>query len=54
MEFGAAVAEALLPSAKGTEVLSGLGRNIIVEIEVDTAGLVCSEVSHGCDGARPA
>lgn len=46
MELGATVAEALLTGAQGTEVLSGLGSNIIVKIEVDTAGLVYIEVSH--------
>lgn len=40
MELGAAVAKAFLASAKGTEVLSGLRRDIVVEIEVDAAGLV--------------
>ena len=41
MELGAAVAKALLASAKGTEVFGRLGRDIVVEIEVDAAGLVC-------------
>ena len=41
MEFGTAVAKALLASAKGTEVFSGLGGDIVVEVEVDPAGLVC-------------
>lgn len=40
MELGSAVAKALLTSAKGTEILSGLGNDVIVEGEVDTAGLV--------------
>ena len=44
MELGAAVAKALLASAKGTEVLSGLGRDIVIKVEVDTAGLVCDEI----------
>lgn len=52
MEFGAAVAKALLASAKGTEVLSGLGRDIVVQIEVDTTGLVCDEVSQDSEAVR--
>lgn len=40
MELGSGVAKALLPSAKGTEVLSGLGSDFVVEVEVDAAGLV--------------
>ena len=41
MELGASVTKPLLASAKGAEVLSGLGGSIVVEIEVDAAGLVC-------------
>lgn len=41
MEGRAGVAEALLASAESAEVLSGLGDNIIVEVEVDAAGLLC-------------
>lgn len=44
MELGAFVAKALLASAKGTEVLSGLGRDIVIKVEVDTAGLFCDEI----------
>lgn len=47
MELGSAVAKALLTSAKGTEILSGLGNDVVVEVEVDTAGLVYDEISHG-------
>ena len=47
MELGSAVTKALLTSAKGTEILSGLGNNIIEEFEVDTASLVYDEISHG-------
>lgn len=52
MELGAAVAKAFLASAKGTEVLSGLRRDIVVEVEVDAAGLVCDDVSNGSDTVR--
>ena len=45
MELGAIVAKALLTSAKGTEILSGLRGDIVVEVEVDAASLVCDEVS---------
>jgi hypothetical protein len=41
VECRASIAEALLASAKSTEVLSGLGDYIIVEIEVDATGLLC-------------
>ena len=54
MELGAGVAKALLASAKGTEVLSGPGRDIFVQVEVDTAGLICDKVRHGSDAMRPA
>lgn len=39
MELGSGVAKALLTSAKGTEVRSGLGSDIVVEVEVDAASL---------------
>jgi len=42
VELGALVAEAFLASAEGTEVLSGLGDDVIVEGEIDSAGLVCA------------
>ena len=35
------IAKALLASAQGTEILGGLGDNVIVEVEVDAASLVC-------------
>ena len=40
MELGSGVAKALLTSAKDTEVLSGFWGDIVVEVEVDAAGLV--------------
>lgn len=40
MELGALVAEAFLASAEGTEVLGGLGDHVIVEGEINSAGLV--------------
>lgn len=42
VELGALVAEAFLASAEGTKVLSGLGDDVIVEGEIDSAGLVCA------------
>jgi hypothetical protein len=39
VELAALVAEALLAGAKSTEVLCGLWDYIIVELEVDAAGL---------------
>jgi hypothetical protein len=45
VEGRALVAEALLAGAESAEVLSGLGDNVVVEIEVDAAGLLCGSVS---------
>ena len=53
MELGAGVAKALVAGAKGTEVLSGLGGNVVVKVEVDTTGC-CDEISYGSDTVRPA
>ena len=50
MELGARVTKTLLASAKGAEVLSGLGGGIVVEVEIDTAGLVCDEIRHAHGG----
>lgn len=36
VELGSSVTESLLTSAESTEVLSGSGDNIVVEVEVDT------------------
>ena len=52
MELGSAVAKALLTSAKGTKVLSGLGNDVVVEVEVDTAGLVYGEISQGLNAVN--
>ena len=38
MELAVLVAEALLAGAEGTEVLDGLGDDVVVELEVDAAG----------------
>ena len=54
MELGPVVAKALFASAKGTEVFSGLGGDIIVKIEIDTASLVCHEINHGSEAVRAA
>ncbi len=40
MEFGASISEALLAGAESSEVLSGLGNDIIVENEVDATRLL--------------
>ena len=45
MELGARVSKALLTSAESTEILAGLGDDMVVEVEVDAAGLVCDDVS---------
>jgi hypothetical protein len=41
VELGARIAEALLASAEGAEVLDGAGNDLVVELKVDAAGLVC-------------
>ena len=46
MEFGALVAKALLTGAESTEVVTGPGDHIIVEVEVDAALLICEDVSE--------
>lgn len=43
VELGVLVAEALLASAKGTEVLGCLGDDIVEELEVDAAVLLCRD-----------
>ena len=53
MELGAGVSKALLAGAEGTEVLTGLGDDIVVEEEVDTAGLLCEDVSDDSGYERP-
>ena len=53
MELGAGVSKALLAGAEGTEVLTGLGDDIVVEEEVDTAGLLCEDVSDDSRYKRP-
>lgn len=40
MELRALVAEAFLASAEGTEVLGGLGYDVVIKGEIDPAGLV--------------
>lgn len=42
VEGRTSVAEALLAGAESAEVLSGLGDNIVVEVEVDATGLACA------------
>ena len=49
MELGSIVAKALLTSAKGTKILSGLRSDIVIEVEVDAAALIYGEVSHDSD-----
>lgn len=39
VERGAGIAKALLASAEGTEVFSGLGDDIVEQVEVDAASL---------------
>jgi hypothetical protein len=41
VELGVLVAEALLAGAEGAEVLDRLGDDVVEELEVDAAGLLC-------------
>jgi hypothetical protein len=41
VEGRASVSKALLAGAESTEVLGSLGDNVVVEVEVDTARLLC-------------
>jgi hypothetical protein len=41
VERRASVSKALLAGAESTEVLGSLGDNVVVEVEVDTARLLC-------------
>lgn len=43
VELGASIAVALLAGAESAEVLSGLGDDVVKELEVDAAGLVCRQ-----------
>jgi hypothetical protein len=45
VEGRALVSKTLLTGAESSEVLSGLGNNIVVEVEGDAAALDCSLVS---------
>lgn len=59
VEARALVSESVLASAELTEVLSGLGDNLVVELEDDLSGVLavdgdCEEnVGHGDDGFGP-
>jgi hypothetical protein len=44
VESGVLVSKALLASAESTEVLSGLGDDIVEELEVDAARLFCNAI----------
>merc|ERR1711879_967243 len=46
VELGAGVAEALLVGAEGTEVLNGLGDDVVEELEVDAASAGGLGVAH--------
>jgi hypothetical protein len=41
VELAASIPEALLAGAEGTEVLGRLWDDIVVDVEVDTAALLC-------------
>ena len=45
MELRALVAKALLAGAESTEILGGPGDHIIIQEEVDSAGLVWTRIS---------
>ncbi len=48
MKLGAGVAKAFLAGAESTEVLGGLGDNLVIELEVDTPFLLCDTLSVSC------
>lgn len=50
MERGALVTEALLASAESLEVGSGLGDNVIEQVEVDAALLFCTVLCQQLEG----
>ena len=52
VEGGAGVAVALRAGAELTEVLGRLGDNVVVELELDGALLLCGGVSAGGHGPR--
>jgi len=41
VEGGTGVAEAFLAGAEGAEVLGGLGNDVVIQLEIDAAGLLC-------------
>ena len=45
VKLGTLIAKAFLAGAEGTEVLSGLGNDVIIESEIDSASLGCNIVS---------
>ena len=45
VELGVLVTETLLTGTKSTEVLNRLGDDIIVELEVDATGLLCTHTN---------
>ena len=46
MEFRASVAKALLTGAKSTEIFTGLGNHMVVELEVNATLLICGDISQ--------
>jgi hypothetical protein len=46
VELGALISKALLAGAESAEVLSRLGDDIVEEVEVDAAGLLCRSHSQ--------
>lgn len=52
VKLGTLEAKAFLAGGEGTEVLNGLGNDVVIEIEIDSASLGCNIVSvplHGDD-----
>lgn len=43
MELGSFVSEAILSGAEMLEVFARIRGNVVVEFEVDTAGLICNK-----------
>ena len=51
MKLGTGIAKSFLASTKSTEILCGLGDDVVVEGEFNTAGLVYNEISKSSKDA---
>jgi len=49
VELGALVTKTLLASAESTEVLDGLGDDVVEELKVDAAGTLCKDIESAIE-----